>query len=436
LALNKALLFGPIVAVASYLLIGVCTAAFGPLQYEGFRPALVGRYIASVVAFIIVGYLLGIKSRLPIRLGRRNGQNQAILPAVFQTSLIASLIMMTYLILSMLVSGEITLSMESSAAAYFNTYANYTRNSGNYSVHFLVSSIGALPLFIAQVLGYFYFERLGRFSRIAVIYLFLSTVLVYTLGGGKMKQFGDILVYVVSVIIAKQAAMGNLRLKVVLKIGMVLLVGAGVLLAVLSFRYQTIGVDLVGLNDKLHPLIHYRDGFWFEGALGEALAFPVVMLTGYLSQGYFGLSLSLEQPFTWTYFAGSSYSISVIMNQLFGLEFWVAQSYPYLVGDVAGWGQTKWHTVFAWLASDLTFTGVVFFMGLLGFVYGRVWRAILLYQNPFSILMFGMMNIGWIYAPANNQLMHTPGGLATTLGTIFLYLLFHPNFNTTSFVRR
>lgn len=427
--MNKTLLNAPIVAVASYLLIGVSIATFGPLQYEGYRPTLVASYMTLVVIFLVVGFMLGTRLKAPTKAIWRKDQNHAILSFIFRASLIASVLTMTFLLLTMIASGGLNFNLANSAAAYFNTYTDYKRNSGNYSMHFLISSMGAFPLFIAQVLGIFYFKNLDRTSRVTVIYLFIATVLVYTLGGGKMKQFGDILIYVVSLIFAKQAVTGKLRFSTLVKIGAVFFIGGGVLLAVLSFRYQAIGIDLVNLKEKLHPLIHYRNGYWLESTLGKDLVFPIVMFSGYLSQGYFGLSLSLEQPFTWTYFAGSSYSISVILNQFFGTEFWVTHNYPYMVGYATGWGESKWHTVFSWLASDLTFTGVVIFMGMIGFIYGRVWREILLYQNPFSILVFSMMNLGFFYAPANNQLMHSPGMLVTTLGTLFFYFIFHTNFN-------
>ncbi len=336
---------------------------------------------------------------------------------------------MTFELLTTVASGGIHFDLALSANAYIDTYTDYVRNSGSYSVRFLLTSFGAYPLFVAQVLGIFYFKDIDRPSRLAVIYLFVVTVLVYTLGGGKQKQFGDIIIYVVTVVLAKQAASGKLRLSTIIKVGAFLFSGIYLLLALLAFRYQAIGVSLVELNLKLHPLIQYNEQYWLADLLGDSLAFPVVMFSGYLGQGYYGLSLSLEQPFTWTNFAGSSYSISVILNQFFGAEFWVTQSYPYLVGYATGWGQTKWHTVFSWLASDLTWPGVVMFMGWMGFIYGRSWREVILYQNPFAIMVFAMMNIGLAYAPANNQLMHSPGALSTSIGVLIFYFLFHANFN-------
>lgn len=418
------------VGVSGYLLLGVGIAAFGPLRYEGYNPGLVFSYVLLIIMMFAMGFSIGSRLKVPVHAIWGTDQSGTALTLLFSASLVVSFLLMTYELLSMALAGGLTLSFSNSAENYYSAYADYVRNSGEYSAHFIISSFLALPLFIAQVLGAFYFKRIGKLPRILVIYIFAATILVFTFGDGKQKQLGDIIIYVVSVVLAKQAA-ARIRFRVVVYIGMFIFLGVGVLLVLLAYRYQTIGVGLWNLNDVLHPLMSYREGYWIEDILGSELAFPVVMFSGYLSQGYYGLSLAFQQPFTWTYFAGSSYSISVILNQFFGTDFFVNQNYPYLVGYSTGWDQSKWHTVFSWLASDLTFPGVVVFMGFLGFVYGRAWREILLYQNPFSVMLFSMMNVGWAYAPANNQLMHSPGALLTTLGVFALYFIFHANFNVT-----
>lgn len=427
--MNKRLLAAPAIGVAGYLAFGVLVTTFGPLEYLGYQSLIVAAYVGLIVIVFGLGFTLGSRMRIRRKAIWRKDQNQSILTFIFRASLLLAVLMMTYELLNAVRTGGLNFSLANSANAYIGTYTNYVRNTGSYGMRFLITSMGSLPLFIAQVLGLFYFKELDRNTRLAVSYLFIVTILVYTLGGGKQKQFGDIMIYMVSVLLAKQAATGRLKFKTVAIVAGVLLAGTYVLLSLLAFRYQAIGINLSRLNFNLHPLINYHEGYWLESVLGETLAFPIVMFSGYLGQGYYGLSLSMEQPFTWTAFAGSSYSVSVILNQFFGADFWVEKSYPYLVGDATGWNQAKWHTVFAWLASDLTFSGVVLFMGVMGFLYGRAWREILVHKNPFAIMMFALMNIGLAYTPANNQLMHSPGALSTTLGVFAMYFLFHRNFN-------
>lgn len=419
----------PCIGVVSYFAMGISIATFGPLSYLGYNKFITPVYILFIVIFFGLSFIVGSRMRTPSKVLWRKDQNQPFLNILFRSSLIISILVMSYELIYMARATGLSLSVTNAASSYVEGYSNYTRNSGSYSARFLITSMCALPLFIAQVFGLYYFEILDKPTRLGIVYLFVVSIVVYTFGAGKQKQFGDIMIYMLSALIAKQAAAGRLRLTTWAKIGGVLFGGVFVLLVFLAARYQAIGIDLIELNANLHNLVEYREGYWLEKLLGEVFAFPLIIFSGYLGQGYFGLSLALEQPFTWTAFVGSSYSMSVILHQFFGVEFLVEKSYPYLVGDATGWGQTKWHTVFAWLASDLTFWGVPPFMGILGFIYGRVWREILIHKNPFALLVFALMNIGFVYAPANNQLMHSPGALSTTLGVFFLYVLFHKNFN-------
>ncbi len=427
--MNKRLLLAPAIGVTGYLALGVVVSIFGPFEYVGYQSVIVSIYVAIIIFFFGSAFMLGSRVRLPRTAIWQKNQNQTRLTYFFRASLIIAVFLMTYELLNVALTGGINFNLAASATAYTQSYTDYVRNSGSYDTRFLVTSMGAFFLFVAQVLGLFYFKELDRTSRLAVIYLFVVTFLVYTLGDGKQKQFGDMLIYIGSALLAKTATTGTLNFRTLAIAVGVLLGGTYVLLTLLAFRYQAIGISLTELNSKLHPLIHYREDYWLEGFLGEAFAFPIVMFSGYLGQGYYGLSLALEQPFIWTSFAGSSYSVSVILNQFFGAYFWVNESYPYRVGDATGWGQSKWHSVFSWLASDLSFTGVVLFMGIIGFIYGRAWREILVYKNPFAVMVFTLINIGVVYAPANNQLMHSPGALSTTLGVFLVYFLFRRNFN-------
>lgn len=85
--------------------------------------------------------------------------------------------------------------------------------------------------------------------------------------------------------------------------------------------------------------------------------------------------MSLTLPFEWSYFVGNSYSLGRIVEILFSANGAVLDhTYPYRVGQTYGWEFDKWHSMFAWLASDISFPGVVllapifaFFMQEFGF---------------------------------------------------------------------
>ncbi|WP_224815436.1 hypothetical protein [Hasllibacter sp. MH4015] len=427
--MTKAIANGPMYAAVGYLILGVTIATVGPLEYSGFLPTRVFGFILCVAVFFAVGYYLGVRAPVQRRQGATAAGNARLLRRIFNICIVLTSVVMTFELLRTIATGGLTLSFADAALSYFSAYDGYTRNTGRYSLNFIITSLVAPALFVSQILGIFYFRKIGLPAKIAVIYLLIVQILVFTLGAGKQKQFADIIIYIVTIIVANQASTGRLRMSVLLKAAALIFAGIYVLLVLLANRYGAIGVDLATLNVNLHPLITYRYDSALEQYLGPELSFPLVMFSSYLAQGYYGLSLAFEQDFTWTAFAGSSYSVSVILNQFFGAPFMVEESYPYIVGASTGWAETKWHTVFAWLASDLTFPGVLVFMGFVGFLYGKTWREILLYRNPLSLAVFAMLNIGLAYAPANNQLMHSPGPLFTLFVVLFLYFRFRARFN-------
>ena len=104
-------------------------------------------------------------------------------------------------------------------------------------------------------------------------------------------------------------------------------------------------------------------------------------------------------------------------------------TYPARIGQETGWGISKWHTLFSWLASDMTYPGALIFLAFVGYLYAKAWKESISTRNPFSILLFCLLNIGLVYIPANNQLVHSPGGLALLVAILVLYFVFAPRYN-------
>lgn len=419
----------PLWIIVPYILIGLFSSIWGAFEYQEYNQSAVLSYIFSFLILFGIGFSLGTYLDIPTSILFSLEQRKKIVVKLFKLVCVISVLFMSFELATMILSRGISLNISTTGEAYIQSYEGHERNSGNYSLRFLISSIAALPMFITVVWGVFYYKKLSLVWRVSINYVIIATVLVYTIGAGKQKQLGDLLIYFVAIWGIRQVSLGRIYARNVLKIGSLVLVGIVLMLGLLGSRYAAIGVNSDTINANIHELIYFKQDSYIMEIFGQNLGFAISMLSGYLGQGYYGLSLALEQDFTWTAFGGSSYSISVILNQFFGLPFMVEQSYPYLVADNTGWAETKWHSIFSWLASDLTFTGTLFLFAGVAFVYGRTWKEAILVGNPFSILLFCLLSVGIIYVPANNQLMHSPGGLFTLMGALVLYYLFHASFN-------
>ena len=426
---NKFTAYYPLFFVVGYLLLCLSVSVAGPIEYVGFRKWLVTGYIFAILAMFSYGYCLGIKVAVPISPNLSADRLQRFTRRLFDICFYLAVASVFILFIRAALSGSLSLDITQSGQAYIAGYEDYERNTGTYSLDFLLASFFAFPTYVATIWGLFFYKELSGRQKKLIIFMISATILIFTISGGKQKQFGDYLIYFLTLFFIRSVLNNGFSIKAAIKILIISFVGVMVLLSILSFRYAAAGVDIQNLNSVIHPLTYFNENHISAKLLGDHIGFAFGMFSGYLGQGFFGLSLSMEQDFTWSAFGGSSYSWSVILNRFIGTPFLVEESYPYVVGDKTGWSQSKWHSVFAWLASDFTFTGTVLLNGVIGFVFGRLWKEILLFSNPYSILLFTLMCVGAFYAPANNQLLHSPGGLFTFVLTVWVYFLFRSRYN-------
>ena len=155
--------------------------------------------------------------------------------------------------------------------------------------------------------------------------------------------------------------------------------------------------------------------------LGPGYGFAVGSVLFYFSNGLYGLYLSLTLPFEWSYLVGNSYSLGRIVEIAVGDPGLVLEeTYPYRVGVTYGWGLDKWHSAFAWLASDIGFGGILLITPLFARFYARIWKEAVAATNIASGPLFLYLTLGLAFSYSNNQLVHAMSGV---LVLIFLLLL-------------
>lgn len=168
---------------------------------------------------------------------------------------------------------------------------------------------------------------------------------------------------------------------------------------------------------------------WSEDLYGVSLPEPaefgIYFVTRYWSLGYQGLSGSLHLPFEWTRGMGHSIFISRYVARLDPELKWVEEStYPARLENSSGYrADLYWHTVYPWLASDLTFAGALVFMGVVGFLLAAVWSDALRDRNPFALGFLGQLLLFFYYIPANNTRLGNPEAAVTLWGLLALWLI-------------
>lgn len=144
----------------------------------------------------------------------------------------------------------------------------------------------------------------------------------------------------------------------------------------------------------------------------------LVMISSYLTQGYYGLSLAMEEDFNSTLFIGSSTFLSNFFENYLGISYFNNYSYPAKI-EYLGWDKyVNWHTAYTWFASDVSFYGVPLIMMLFGFLLCVFWKEGLT-GNVNSMVLFVIIMMLIFYIPANNQIFSFPG----TFITFYFFLL-------------
>jgi hypothetical protein len=126
--------------------------------------------------------------------------------------------------------------------------------------------------------------------------------------------------------------------------------------------------------------------------------------SSYLSQGYYGLSLALAEPFQWSYGVGHSVALTAIVKKLTGFD--VAERTYMARAQDTGWDMyEKWDSVYPWFASDVTFPGTLLLLFLIGRLLASVWADVQSGENPYALPLFVMLMVGIFYFPANDQIL-------------------------------
>jgi hypothetical protein len=428
--------YAPLKFFLGYLLFTLVLAIGGPTKYYQFPIGKTTIFMVVAMVVMTAGYMFGLETKMSTTRKGSSGSGLFV-RRMFDLSLALSLGVLAISIVNSIVTGNLNTDFSSIGEAYLSGYENYERNTGNYSLDFIIYTISLPFNFISLVLGFYYFSTLNVARKWALTIFAVSSLLYYVLGTGKQKQLGDIVIYLLTVAALKYGARGRpIKIKWILAVAGLGIVALLAFVAVLGQRYGAIGVDISNVNRRVLDRIFIDTGHPVFAIFGVEYGLNLSMFLSYLSQGYYGLGLALDADWHWTRFQSFSYSISVITNRLFGWEWQWPNSYVYRIGLETGWGESKWHTVFTHFANDFTFPGTIVLFGMFAYVFARSWLAAIRYENPFAIMMFSLLALGAFFVPANNQLLHTPGALLTTLMVSILYIVQGPRFNIPEFLRR
>jgi hypothetical protein len=412
--------FWPLLAFAGYLTFTVVVFAFGPIPYPVTNPWATYGFLAAAHAALVLGYAL-VPFRIPTAAPARGDAWMFSVPHLVVVSSVLNIVLMTPWTLYM-TSGsyDIVAALTDPGAAYLRTYrrAVATTNPFIYPI-MLAAPLMALTL----PLTLFYWRTLSAKVR-AVAVAGIVAILFPAAMLGRNKGFADFAFIVVLFILVHLFR----RTRPWSRRRLLLATSAALIAIVLFGTFFTISI--ASRNGRVAEGYVAAVGAYADSRNIFIAPFPDVlhptltMLYNYLTQGYYGLSLSLRVDFVWTRGFGNSFFLHMVQDRLLGSELARRTCYPARVEEAFGYSMLgHWHSVYPWLASDLTFPGVVLFVALIGALLAVTWFETLAATNPFSVALFANLCLMLVYFNANNQMLGFPVQFSTMMGTLALWLL-------------
>jgi hypothetical protein len=410
----------PLNIYVGYSIFVLSSLFLGPMKYKDLDYFILVSFVSVLVLLFWLGYVIGAHGEYRQRSNcfeSRSISYRRIKP--FLAGLLAfgviSSIAQWY---SFFDSGG-GLSLSDIGDSYVKGYEGYERGQAKIDFFYILNIIDQALAGLVLLFSFYYFRVMGGAARYAFLFVVATYLLINVVGTGKQKYLGDVVIFGFFCMIIDLATKGQkfkLRTLAAVAVGAVFVFIMFV--EVLRQRYSAAGIGLDNIYEKTHPLITWDDGALVLGLVSSDYALALGVFLSYFTSGLYGLYLSLTLPFEWTYFVGNSYSLGRIVEIVFSADGAILKrTYPYRVDLTYGWGFDKWHSLFSWLASDITFFGILLFTPLFSFLYARLWLEAIRASNPFAGPLFIYLSLGLIFSFANNQIMH---GLA---GAIVLVVL-------------
>ena len=387
----------PIVVVVTYLTGTVLLFAFGPWPWRVQN----GTYLYVLVTLIHVALLLGFVLALVRPPG---GYRARITPdSLVRVSVVANLVLLPFVSYSRSGSWvpDVIRGLTDPGGAY---QSSLLLTEGQASIAMYLRILVAPLLYLAIPIGIYYWGRTGWGLRIGVIAVALSTVALMV-SIGMRAYIADMLIFLPWLLLAAHISGVTRRSRA----AWASMIGLGVLACAAFFAYfaltnvaRTGGKIVVAVEplsyerpDEDNPLLSAVPDDWRQGVLGATL---------YFAGGYYVLDRCLSKPWKPTYGLGHSRFLVRNASRFLRSEEFARRPYTAQVEREDGINAWMWFsTIYPWIASDVSFPGVVPVVFLIGWAFGLAWSDCLRGTNPLAPAALSLLLMVVFWFPALNR---------------------------------
>lgn len=402
-----------------YLYITVFLCFFGPIHFNIRNPLLLLFYISAYHLALWVGYKAACKSDIrkypvlaPPSFSRKD---KIVLKRVIIIGLIFDVLLLVLVCGTVNPTGILEKVMEgikSPSTRYDNAFIEGSARGS--SIASLMVTFGMPITIMALILSIYFYSNLSRGYKFCTIILYL-THLCYCLTQGANEGVFDIAIYIgVALYLRLQNQNVNRqRLHIKKKKKIMLIIAVGILMYI-AFSFFT--ENIIGRTQANFAFGTLGENYYDKNAainkyIPAGLYITFVYLTAYLCEGYYGMSLATTLEWVPNWGMGFSPFIRNNLSDILGVDLF-ANSYQVRIDEVYDWGALRnFHTAYTFWANDVGYIGVIFIMFILGYVFGKCYRASILRQSKSAIIMMPLLVTMIFYLPANNKIFVQPASM-------------------------
>lgn len=410
----KVSLYAPLKFYLAYVVLSLLLFAFGPWPWptRSFEPLYI--FMSFAITAIWIGFLLGVAGG-----GEGRYYGKLSIRKLYHLSLVLTLVLFIPTLMWRTSGTAILKTILDPGAAYAESHDLVNLVSGKTAWIEYIRIVLAVYLELLIPMVVVFWGRWNRGEHILGVVAIISNLFL-GLATGTNKGIGDTLILVFwSYILCNR---GRLSFRVVYKSIYVVLP-----LMVLFFVFFTVGQITRNGGSRVEMQV-YGAGITadsnniFVRYLPPPVGQGAIAFSSYMTQGYHGLALALQEPFVFTWGVGSSRFATSYADKYWGTNF-EQITYPMRVEKKDGWDSKRyWCTIFPWLASDVTFPGSILLIGFFSFLLAKSWKEAINLQNPFAISLFMQLAIMFSFISANNQVMQSGEDYVCLILTLAFWL--------------
>ncbi|MEG0293028.1 hypothetical protein [Enterococcus sp.] len=437
----------PLLFIEFYLSLTVLLLIIGPWDFEITNPVKLYGSLFVYQILLAVGYFIAMKY-INVK------KNVAFCNEVKNIKLIKILMPIYFVILLIDITRSFGLSsisltgiierliygIQNPALSY---YAKFDVTQSN----IFLGKFGTILMFIGSPISYLllsllilYFKKFNLKYKIFTV-IIISMYLIRYIATGTNKGVFDIIIILISVVFLSVLQKKNeekvendfLRKNTKKYVTILLL-----FIAAATFFNYMIGSRSFGVNfskdTKIGEMVPLKEKSLLLDVLPDPLDKPAVLLSSYLTQGYYGLSLAMQVPVTPMFGVGSSMFLVDQISERIDIDKFTVQK---KAEKKFGWNsRVQWSSMYSWIANDVGFIGVGIFMAVLGMAFGLVYKDIMVNNNLIAKVLFTFLMIQFFFVPANNQLTVNMNSYSSTVFTVFLWIISKKGLFITKWIKK